>query len=303
MSRTLFASLLFLGLVACDPAPVTPSEAPPEAPTVETFESPYFTVSVSGQGPDVILLPGLASSAAVWDGTVAELADDFRLHVIQVSGFGGAPSRGNANNTDMLDDLATDLARYTTTLEQAPGMVGHSLGGLVTLKTALRPDARLDEIIIVDVLPFFSVLMDEAATADSMAPVSAVMKATLLSQPDAVFVQSQEAALAALVKNDADRDLTLDWSITSDRNVMAQAMSEVLVTDLRADIGAVPVPTTVIYARDAAIPNMDGVEAFYADLYAPLTDGKIVPIDHAFHFIMLDQPDAFHAALRSALTD
>ena len=237
------------------------------------------------------------------DATVAALETEYRLHVVQVSGFGGAAPRGNADNSDILDDLASDLARYSRSLDQPPSIVGHSLGGLVTLKVALNSDAALSEIIIVDVLPFFSVLMDETASADSMAPVSAVMKASLLAQSDEVFAQSQAAALTALVKSETDRTQTLDWSIASNRGVMAQAMSEVLVTDLRAEMSSIQMPVTVIYAKDEAIPNMVRVEAFYADLYAPLPDGQIIAIDQALHFIMLDQPDAFHAALRATLVD
>ena len=266
-----------------------------------SFDSPYFTVSVSGAGPDVILMPGLASSAAVWDETVAALNDRYRFHVVQVGGFAGAPARGNDDNSDVLDDLAAGLASYTRGLDQAPAVVGHSLGGVVTLKAALDPESKLDRIVIVDVLPFFSVLMDDQATSDSIAPVAAIMKAGLLAQSEDVFAVRQAEALRALVKGEDNLQKTLTWSVDSDRAVMAQAMSEVLTTDLRADIAAINIPTTIIYARDDEIPNMSAIDAFYEDLYAPLKNGVVVPIDGALHFIMLDQPAAFAVALEEAL--
>lgn len=301
MLRILALIAVSLGMVACAPSDPAAPEAETQTPTDLAFSSPYFELTVSGEGPDVILVPGLASNAAIWDDTVSALASNYRLHVVQVSGFGGAPANGNAGNADILDDLASDLARYATTLDEAPTLVGHSLGGLVTLKTALLPEAELDSIVVIDVLPFFSVLMDEAATAESMRPISAMMKATLLAQPGDVFETSQDAALATLVKGEQHRAIALKWSIDSDRNVMAQAMSEVLVTDLRADVSEISVPTTVIFARDPAIPNMSAVEAYYQDLYAPIADAEIVPIDDALHFIMLDQPDAFLNAIRDSL--
>ena len=46
-----------------------------------------FTATVTGQGPDVILIPGLASSGAVWDATVEQLSPTHRVHVLQVNGF------------------------------------------------------------------------------------------------------------------------------------------------------------------------------------------------------------------------
>lgn len=296
MSRALFVFAFFFA-AGCGQPVVTAVEDARPVP----FESPYFTVSVSGAGPDVILMPGLASSAAVWDDTVAALNDRYRFHVVQVSGFAGAPARGNADNLDILDDLAAGLASYSRSLDQAPAIVGHSLGGIVTLKAALDPDSKLDRIVIVDVLPFFSVLMDDQATSDSIAPVAAIMKAGLLAQSEDVFAVRQAEALGALVKGEDDLQKALTWSIESDRAVMAQAMSEVLVTDLRADIAAINIPTTVIYARDDEIPNMSAIDAFYEDLYAPLENGVVVPIDGALHFIMLDQPATFTSALEQAL--
>ena len=278
-----------------------PSDAVPSDVDSSRFESSHFTVTVAGTGPDVILMPGLASDASVWDATAASLSDRFTVHMVQVSGFSGAPARGNADNENVLDDLAGDLAIYSGQLGDDVALVGHSLGGLVALKTALQPDVSLNRLVIVDVLPFFSVLMDPNATSETMIPVAAMMKAALIAQSDDVFALRQAEALSALVKGEDDLQKALDWSVASDRAVMAQAMSEVLVTDLRAQISAIDVPTTVIYARDPQIPNMNGVEAFYQDLYAVMPDLTLIAIDEALHFVMLDQPDAFQAAMDAAL--
>jgi hypothetical protein len=40
-----------------------------------------FDVRVTGTGPDELLIPGLASSGAAWDGVVAHLAPHDRCHV------------------------------------------------------------------------------------------------------------------------------------------------------------------------------------------------------------------------------
>src|SRR6516165_10547886 len=56
-----------------------------------------ITVTVRGRGPDVMLIPGLACSNAVWDATAKHLESRYRLHLVQVAGFAGSPARGNAN--------------------------------------------------------------------------------------------------------------------------------------------------------------------------------------------------------------
>ncbi len=265
------------------------------------FESAYFSVAMVGSGPDVILVPGLASSASVWDGTVAALDGQYTFHIVQVAGFADAPPRGNDGNANILEDLAVDLALYSQQVESPPSLVGHSLGGLVALKASLEPNAKFDRLVIIDVLPFFSVLMDPDATVESIAPVSAMMKAAMLAQNDDVFSLRQAEALSALTKDEADVARALKWSVESDRNVMAQAMSEVLVTDLRSAIEGISAPTTIIYAKDDAIPNMAAVEVFYQDLYSVLPNASLIPIEDAFHFIMWDQPTAFISALEAGL--
>ena len=280
-------------LAACSPAPKEKGQ--------DGFTSDYFTVSAVGEGPNLILVPGLASSPDVWEQTVLDFQDSHTLHLVHVSGFAGAPPRGNAGNDDILEDISTDLARYSQTLQQPTYLVGHSLGGLVSLKTALRPDAQIDGLVVVDVLPFFSVLIDEAATSEKMIPMGAMMKATLLAQSNDVFESRQAQTIKTLVKSSDNQDRVLTWSIESSRDVMGQAMSEVVALDLRQEISEIRVPVSVIYASDPAIPNMPSIEAFYRDLYAPLQDGSLIPIDEAFHFIMLDQPDLFSDALRRSL--
>src|SRR4051794_24414216 len=70
-----------------------------------------FQVKVEGNGPDVILIPGLASSQSVWDGTAEHLKGKYRLHRIQVSGFAGAPAAGNADGM-VVAPLADAIADY-----------------------------------------------------------------------------------------------------------------------------------------------------------------------------------------------
>lgn len=286
--RSTLAACILFGLSACG-APA------PNQPTAEdqAFTSERFEITAKGSGPDVILIPGLASNAAVWSSTVTALQDRYTLHTVQVSGFGGAPAGANADSTSILDDITSDLVRYTRTLDEPPALIGHSLGGILSLKVALDDDARIDRVMVIDVLPFFSVLIDENATPASIAPVAAFAKTTLIAQSDDVFAARQEEALAALVKDPDGLQTALDWSVASDRQVMAQAMYEVLLTDLRDQIGAIDVPLTAIYARDPAIPNMDSVEALYQNLYAPAQDLSLTAIDDAMHFIMFDQEAVF----------
>ena len=73
--------------------------------------SDRVTISVTGQGPDVILIPGLASSAHVWDASVAHIAAHNRVHVIQVAGFAGTPAGSNAGGP-VFEPVVTAIHDY-----------------------------------------------------------------------------------------------------------------------------------------------------------------------------------------------
>src|SRR3954454_19317896 len=68
----------------------------PVAAQARAFQPARFTVIVEGSGPDLILIPGLTSSRHVWDQAVAGLGGHYRVHRIQIAGFGGGAARGKA---------------------------------------------------------------------------------------------------------------------------------------------------------------------------------------------------------------
>ena len=73
-----------------------------------------FTAEVTGQGRPLILIPGLASSGEVWQGTVARLCGPQakrQCHVLTLAGFAGAaPIAG-----DLLAQAEQQLADYIGT--------------------------------------------------------------------------------------------------------------------------------------------------------------------------------------------
>ena len=82
----------FLLLLAAALAAITPAMPAPAVAQEETEATSRFSVEVVGQGPDVILIPGLMSPRSVWDAQVEALQGDFRLHLVEVAGFGTTPA-------------------------------------------------------------------------------------------------------------------------------------------------------------------------------------------------------------------
>lgn len=269
----------------------------------QAFEPTRFSVVVEGEGPDVILIPGLASGRDVWAEEAGRLRDHYRLHLVQLAGFAGEPI-GVEVEGEVIAPAVAELHRY---IEENglgdPAVVGHSLGGLMTLMLARDHANDVGRIVVVDALPFYSVLMNPAATAETIAPIAASVRDGLIAMTPEAFEAQQTAGVASLVRTAERRDEVLAWSLASDRSVLARAMYEDLTTDMRADVASIEGPLLAIYAYAPEMGPQAVVDGLYETAYAAAANGGVRRIDGGFHFIMLDQPEAFHEALSGFLAD
>jgi len=95
---------------------------------------------VTGDGTDLVLLHGLGGSWRWWSPLVGQLAERFRLHLVELPRLGRLRAGGMSQWLGRLLDAAD--------LEQVD-IVGHSLGGLVAAElSAARPD-RVRRLVLV----------------------------------------------------------------------------------------------------------------------------------------------------------
>lgn len=261
-----------------------------------------MTVAVTGKGPDVILIPGLASSAAVWDATVKQLSATRRVHVVQVAGFADAPVAGNAEGP-VVAPLVEAIDGYIKANHlKAPAVIGHSMGGFTGLLLAQRHPEDVGRLMIVDSLPFFSVLFSPSATADSIKPQAEAMRDGMIGMTAEAFASQQAMTAPRMVRWPEGQKLMIAWSVASSRSVMGRAMYDLLTTDARPGLPAIKTPTTLLYPYDQAMGAPTAmIDATYAKAYADLPGVTLKRIDDSRHFIMLDQPKAFADAVEAFL--
>lgn len=274
--------------------------APATAPATGT-RLDHISIIVTGTGSPVILIPGLASPRAVWDGVVPDLAKTHRVYLVQVNGFGGDAPGGNLT-PGLLDGIVSDLDAYIVA-HRLTGvqLVGHSMGGLAAMLFAKAHPDHVARIMVVDALPYFAVLMAPPGidpTPAMVAPQAAMMRdriAASYGKPlDPAAAEAQTRGLA--LKPDSIAKMKR-WAAAADPRVTAEALYEDLTTDLRPALAAIATPITLVYPWNAGGPTRPMVDAFYRKQYAPGPHITYVDIGDAAHFVMLDQPAAFQAAL------
>lgn len=307
---TSFAALLCLAL----PASATPSASGPAIIAVAQssssgvraatpspgFQSDRIQVTVEGEGPDLILIPGMNSSPEIWDTTVDHIGQGRKIHRVHVRGFAGLAPGGNAEGP-VLQPVADEISRY---LREGglnrPAIVGHSMGGSLALIVAAAGGDQVSRVMVVDMAPFMGASISSApggveAIADQIMAASTAMS-------DEAWAEQGRTSAMAMVLNEAVEPSLVQHALTSDRAVSARVFRDLLVTDLRPRLTQITAPVTVLYVKldDPRITEAM-TDRIYSDGYGGLTSVTLQRIPDAAHFLMFDQPEAYFTALDAFL--
>lgn len=296
--------LIFIALAAAAAStlsPPTPAAAA-KAASAEASAPTRFSVVVEGEGPDLILIPGLMSSRAVWDEAVASLGGRYRIHRLQLSGFAGEAARGNAEGA-ILPGVVEELEAYIRAEKLVrPAVVGHSMGGLLAMMLAARHPDSVGRVLVVDALPFYSLMFGADATVASVEPHAARFRDTIPTIPEEAWRGQQARTAAMLVRTESARPRLVADALASDRSVAARAIYEVTTMDARPMLGSIAAPLTIAYATNSYAPESK-IGALYRSAYANAPRARLVEVADSYHFVMTDQPARFRALLDSFLRD
>lgn len=263
-----------------------------------------FSDEIVGKGPDLVFIPGLSSSRATWKASAERLRAHYRLHLIQVAGFAGEPARANAAGEVILP-TAEALDAYLVEQKLTPAVViGHSLGGTITLYLAEKHPDHVKKALIVDSLPYLAVVMMRPGTPPEVVEKVAASMRDNMAKGGEGYARGLDGSLARMVSKADDRAVVKGWGLATDPAVAARAYYEDLLLDLTPGLGAIKAPIVVLYPDNVPSGAPAGaMDAAYPRLYAPATTVKARRVDNSLHFIMFDQPEAFAKELDAFLSN
>ncbi|MDP2116004.1 MAG: alpha/beta hydrolase, partial [Brevundimonas sp.] len=126
--------------------------------------------------------------------------------------------------------------------------------------------------------------------------------AGMLAAPDEQYQQQAAASVVGMINTESLRARPLQDTARSDRAVSSAAFRELVVTDLRPEIGRITAPTRVLYVKFNDPRMTDEItDSIYQASFAALPGATLTRIDDSAHFIMLDQPDRFAAEVNAFL--
>lgn len=263
-----------------------------------------FKVEIVGKGQPILLIPGLASSGKVWEESLADLSTQFECHVMTLAGFADQAPLEQPDG-GYLPKVKDGLIQYIKSNKlENPIIMGHSLGGFLSMWIASEEPDLLNRIIVVDSYPFYSAMMNAGITEATAKPQAEMMKQMMLGTTEAQFASQQKQTMGMMIGDTTKIREALEWSLESDRATIAQAMYEIMTTDLRDDVGKITCPVLVLGAWAAGKNyglTADLVHKNYSLQLKDVKDCNIQMAATARHFIMYDEPEWFLQTVKAFL--
>lgn len=243
-----------------------------------------------GRGRPVLLLHGWLGSWELWRSTIEILSREFRVYALDFFGFG--------ESFDHTSDFS--VANFVQSVEQfmdrlgivkAP-LVGHSMGGTVSLAAAARTPDRVVKVTVIgspivgSSLNLLLRMSGYRGTARIIWTTPALLKAFM--RVYAYFIAKDGGKVGKMIVDDVSK-------ISADS--FFQSIGTLRETDLRPRLAEVTMPVQGIYGkRDVIVhPNQSKL------LRQHVLQSRIDWFEGSGHFPMMDEPDRFHDAVRDFL--
>jgi pimeloyl-ACP methyl ester carboxylesterase len=266
------------------------------------------------RGRPVILIPGLECGPWVWEQTIADLQKDHVVYAVTLAGFDGVPPPAHDAGAGTLLDRADASLLQLIEREHIdrPVLVGHSIGGTLSLRFAGEHAKLLSGVVAVDGLPIFPGMdrvsaMQRQAIAERMRAGLAAMTPAQFKAAALPYIQHVGVIDPSLAAREAP------LVARSDARATADYMAADMAADYRPGLKHADVPILEISPYDApdfAAAAATGKQpatsetqktAYYQSLLANAPEAKVVSISPSRHFVMLDQPAKFRRTLAGFL--
>ena len=197
--------------------------------------------SERGAGPVVILVPGVASSSAIFDRLIPLLAGGHRVIAVDLLGFGKSPAPPDAQYT--VEEHVASLEATISSLDlNAPFvLVGHSLGALLSSRYAAQHPHSVSRLVLVG--PPVYLTPSEIGDRRMRAVAGAYLRSYEFLRENKTFTIRNASVAAKLMPMKGAFEITEDNWRAFGLSMQHCVESQTTISD----IAAVRVPVEVVY--------------------------------------------------------
>jgi pimeloyl-ACP methyl ester carboxylesterase len=241
---------------------------------------------VFGHGRPVLFLHGWLGSWRYWYPTMQVVAEQFRTYSFDFLGFGESRRK---TTEESIRTYSQQVIRFMDELGiDRIALVGHSMGGMVAMKTALDYPDRVQCVVTVGApfdgrsISWLLKLTRNQALASTFARWS-WLRRTLFH----FFLGQDYNADNGTVAQDVQE--VLDESLKSNAETLRATICSMLHTDLRPELPRLNVPALVVHGRRDDVVNPNQVK-----LFRDIAMADVMVMEKSRHFPFSDEPGAFN---------
>src|SRR5215470_411450 len=244
-----------------------------------------------GEGPPLVLVPGLAGSGAFFISQVSEFSKSFRTIVHDHRGAGRST---HSRIHYSVEQMADDTLRLMDALGiDSAHLVGHSTGGAIGQVIATEHPERLRSLVLSATWagpdPYFRRMFESRRQTLLDSGVEAYLKASSLAQTTPKWVSENDEFLTELHR------VTVETSALVE--VMVSRIDAILRHDRRSRLLQIRVPTLVIVARD----DMITPPWYSEELASAIPGAKLLVLEAGGHYSPAIYSAAYNAAVGAFL--
>ncbi len=246
-----------------------------------------------GQGPPLIILHGLFGSLDNWGAVATRLAPEFHVYAVDQRTHGGSAHSAEMDYIAMANDLRQFMEEHS--LGRAH-VLGHSMGGKTAMQFALLNAAKVDHLIVVDIAP-------RAHEPEHEFIFAALFGLDLPRYQSRVEI---EQALAPAIRDLAVRRFLLKNLVRTPAGAFDWRFN---LAGLHRNYGALAGgvepggmfdgPTLFVRGEKSEYLN----EGDWPAIRARFPRARLVVIPGAGHWVHVEAPDLFLAAVKNFLTE
>lgn len=244
---------------------------------------------VYGRGRPVILLHGWLGSWGLWQETMSFLGRYYRTYAMDFWGFGES---GKKRDTYAVQDFVSLVDQFMEQLGivNAP-LVGHSMGGTVSLSVAIKYPQRVSKVVVVG----SPIVGSSLALPLKLAGYRGI--AFMLFNMMGAFRLAMRVASPIICRDERFPDM-MDHDLTSTTlESFLRSIASLRRTDLRPMLGQIKIPAMGMYGdRDVIVHPKQ-----WQPMQKGISHARIERFSSAGHFIMLDEPQDFAQRLKAFL--
>ncbi|ARU02514.1 N-formylmaleamate deformylase [Loktanella sp. PT4BL] len=242
----------------------------------------------AGEGPQMLLIPGITSPAITWGFVAERLAEKFDVHVLDVRGR-GLSQAGDLNYS--LDAMAEDALGVIDAGDMdRPVILGHSMGARNAIRAARKNSDAMSGLILVD--PPVSGPSRRAYPAKWQWYEDSIIAATKGCSAE------EMRAFCPTWTND-QVGLRAEWLHTCQLDAIKTAYDGFHTDDIHADLPHIKLPMRLLKAGNAPVIGEDDITEIQS--LAPHIEVKVV--QDAGHMIPWDNLEGFLDAVMNFSED